>query len=496
MASHNENRLVESLKDGRNVWIDGQKVKDVSTHQAFVGTLQTLSELIQLLDAEEHREVAGFISPKTNEYVHKSFLIPENLDDLIGRKEAFALWSRKTYGVMSRLSDYANSLVTGYFIDREYFNQFDPTFSKKITAYYELARDERRIVTTAILDPQIDRSKSAEEQEPDSLLRIIKETNEGVIVRGAKMIATGAPYAHDVIVTSPHKLSAEQTAYANMFIVPLNLPGLQIVCRESFASQDTEKHKLSARFDEMDAVLIFDDVLIPWERVLIKGSVEGVYQAHQHQQLNSLAHHQTVVRLLTKLQFIAGVTTAISQSIGADHFLHVQEKLGELYTQIDSIEALLITAEIQGGVNDKGIFMPERIPLQTARNLGTLYYPRAVEILKQIGAGGFIQLPSTAIEESNELTPLLKKYYKGANVDAVTKSNLFQIGWELVGSTLGSRHDLYERFYTGDPIRTFALQYDTYDKKILQKKLHAFMNALQEKENSDEQYDALFSTVK
>ena len=104
---------------------------------------------------------------------------------------------------MSRLSDYANSLITGYYLDRQQFAQYDGGFVEKITKYYELARDERRIVTTAILDPQIDRSKPAEEQDEDALLRIIRETKEGVVVRGAKMIATGAPYAHDVIVTSP-----------------------------------------------------------------------------------------------------------------------------------------------------------------------------------------------------------------------------------------------------------------------------------------------------
>lgn len=111
--------------------------------------------------------------------------------------------------------------------------------------------------------------------------------------------------------------------------------------------------------------------------------------------------------------------------------------------------------------------MPARVPLITARNLGTRYYPRAIEILKQIGAGGFIQLPSTTVNDSNELTPFFEKYYRGAKVDAMTKTALFQVGWELVGSTLGARHDLYERFYTGDPIRTFAFQYDTYDKEPL-----------------------------
>lgn len=276
---------------------------------------------------------------------------------------------------------------------------------------------------------------------------------------------------------------------------PIESYGLQIVCRESFASKDQKKHPLSAQFDEMDAVLLFDDVLIPWERVLIRGSVEGVFEAQRHQQLNCLAHHQTVVRLLTKLQFVAGVATAIAQSIGVDQFLQVKEKLGELYTQIDSIEALLIASEIQGSLNEKGVYLPALVPLQTARNLGTRHYPRAIEILKQIGAGGFIQLPSTTIEDSNELIPLLEKYFRGANVDAVTKTSLFQVGWELIGSTLGSRHDLYERLYTGDPIRTFAMQYETYDKEPLKRRLHHFLEEVNGKGNRDDRKQSVSSTT-
>lgn len=497
MKTKKKSGFKESLNDGRSVWLNGKKIKDLANHPEFTGTLKTITSLWETLDSPDEQQKVGFISPRTNEYVHKAYLIPNNLKDLKSRRESFALWSRKTFGVMSRLSDYSSSLITGYFIDRDYFNQFDPGFSKKITAYYEQARDERRVITTAILDPQIDRSKPNDEhQDQDALLRVIQETEEGVIVRGAKMIATAAPYAHDVIVMPHQKLSPGKSEYANMFIVPLNLPGLQIVCRESFASQDQKKHPLSAQFDEMDAVLIFDDVLIPWERVLIRGSAEGVFEAQQHQQLNGLAHHQTVVRLLTKLQFVAGVTTAIAQSIGADHFLHVQEKLGELYTQIDSIEALLIASEVQGSLNDKKVYMPARVPLITARNLGTRYYPRAIEILKQIGAGGFIQLPSTTVNDSNELTPFFEKYYRGAKVDAMTKTALFQVGWELVGSTLGARHDLYERFYTGDPIRTFAFQYDTYDKEPLKQKLALFWEELHGKEKLDEQNNPVPSTTR
>ncbi|MFE5431065.1 4-hydroxyphenylacetate 3-hydroxylase family protein [Peribacillus simplex] len=494
MKVNKRRRLAESLKDGRTVWLDGKKIDDLYAHHAFTGTLDTLTHLLDMLDSPEEQKIVGYESPKTKEFVHKSFLIPKDMEELIERRKAFELWSRKTYGVMSRLSDYANSMVTGYYIDRDFFNQYDSGFSKKITEYYEQARDERRIVIQAILDPQIDRSKPGDEQE-DALLKVIKETEEGIVVRGAKMIATASPYAHDVIIMPHQKLTPDKTEQANMCIIPLNLPGLQIVCRESFASKDQKKHPLSAQFDEMDAVLLFDDVLIPWERVLIRGSVEGVFEAQRHQQLNCLAHHQTVVRLLTKLQFVAGVATAIAQSIGVDQFLQVKEKLGELYTQIDSIEALLIASEIQGSLNEKGVYLPALVPLQTARNLGTRHYPRAIEILKQIGAGGFIQLPSTTIEDSNELIPLLEKYFRGANVDAVTKTSLFQVGWELIGSTLGSRHDLYERLYTGDPIRTFAMQYETYDKEPLKRRLHHFLEEVNGKGNRDDRKQSVSSTT-
>ncbi|WP_413377812.1 4-hydroxyphenylacetate 3-hydroxylase family protein [Alkalihalobacillus sp. 1P02AB] len=478
-----KNRYLKSLKDGRNVWLNGERIPDITEHQDFKGVLTTIAKLTEMLDKPNEQKFLGFKSPKTNEYVHKAFLIPSSYEDLLERRNAFAHWSQKTFGVMSRLSDYANSLITGYFIDRKEFTEYDPTFEEKITSFYEQARDERRIVTTAILDPQIDRSKSSEALGEDGLLRVIGETEKGVIVRGAKMIATAAPYAHDVLVMPHQKLPEEKSDYANMFIIPLNLPGLQMVCRESFSSLDQEKHRLSAQFDEMDSVLIFDDVCIPWERVLIRGSVEGAFQAQKHQQLNRLAHHQTVVRLLTKLQFVTGVATAIAQSIGAEHFLHVQEKLGELYIQVASIEALLIRSETEGALNEKGVYMPESVSLQVARNLGTKYYPRAIEVLKEIGAGGFIQLPSATIKPNDELYPLFEKYYRGAKVDAETKTALFQLGWELIGSTLGSRHDLYERFYTGDPIRTFALLYDTYEKGPFKQKLAYFWNEIAEKED-------------
>ncbi len=467
---------VESLQDGRLIWLDGKKLNNFEEHVAFKGTLKTIDILLK--DIDENKKV-GFWDELVHQNIHRAFFIPRTKEDLVRRREAFESWSTKTYGVMSRLSDYAYSLITGYYIDRHEFNQYDPLFSSKIEKYFDLVRKERRLITTAIADPQIDRSKPLEKRDEDALLRVIKETDEGVIVRGAKMIATGAPYVHDVIVNTPFGDDSKENQYANFFIVPLNAKGLHIICRESYAQADEKKYPISSRFDEMDAVLIFDDVLIPWDRVFIRGSAKGAVKAHQHQQFNSLAHHQTVVRLLTKLRFVAGVATAIAQSIGADFHLHVQEKLGELYTQIDSIEGLIISAESNGYLHENGVFYPDSIPLQVARNLGATYYSEALNIVKQIGAGGFTQLPSEMIENFDKtLHPLLEKYYKGAKVDAKVKTALFRIGWELVGSTLGARHDLYERYYTGDPVRIKALFFEQYDKRKLEQRLSHYIEKL------------------
>ncbi|WP_126424858.1 4-hydroxyphenylacetate 3-hydroxylase family protein [Brevibacillus marinus] len=476
MSKTHGERLADSLRDGRTVWLEGERV-DVTRHPAFKGTLQTLRGLFDMLSREEARERVGFVSPRTGEYVHRAFLVPHSAEDLQSRREAFACWARETYGMMSRLSEYARSLVTGWYASRESFRRFDPHFPDKMSRYFESARDEDRIVTTAILDPQIDRRQTVgDSPDPEQFLRVVRRTEDGIVVRGAKMIATGAPYAHDVIVTPHQRLNGDDPVYAHMLIVPLNSPGLHMICRESFASPDPARHPLSARFEEMDAVLVFDDVLVPWERVFLLGQAEGVWFAHTHQPFNQLANHQTVVRLLAKLEFVTGVTVAVARTIGVDGFLHVQEKLGELITQVETIRGLLLAAEGNAEKNEAGVLVPAKVPLQTARNLGLHYYPRAMDILQQIAAGGLIQVPSTPVEQAGEIKPFLERYYRGVDVSAEDRVRLFWLAWDLVGSALGSRHELYERFYTGDPVRMYAWQYQQYDAEPIRARVREFLH--------------------
>ena len=471
MATDRGQRFLDSLNDGRTVWLDGEIVTDVSQHPAFQGTLYTISKLLASLDVEGIQQQIGFQSPSTGRYVHNAFLVPRTREDLERRTAAFTYWAEETHGVMSRLSDYARSMVTGWYAVRDAFQPFDPHFGEKIRRYYETARDNDLFLTTALLDPQINRAKRIDEQNPDAVLRIIAENSEGVIVRGAKMIATAAPYTHDFLIFPFHHVDLAHPEYAHALIVPANLSGLHIVCRESFASEDGEQHPLSSQYDEMDAVLIFDDVLVPWERVLLKGDPEAVWRLRMNTSANALAFHQTVVRAFVKLKFVTGVAFAIAEAIGVDGFLHVQEKLGELLTQVESLHALVIASEANSTADEFGNQIPAMEFLETARNLNSRYYPRAIEILQQIGAGGFMQVPSRFESFQGPTARLIDKYFSGAGVPADAKIKLFRLAWDLVGSQLGSRHQLYERYYAGDPVRMFANQYLHADRALYTKRV-------------------------
>jgi 4-hydroxyphenylacetate 3-monooxygenase len=467
MVSRGE-QFTNSLADGRHVWLEGKKVEHIDSHPAFQGTLSTIKRLFNMLDEPGIQEQIGFVPPGKDRHAHASFLVPYSQEDLAKRSFSFTHWSQETHGMMSRLSDYGRSMITGWYAAREQVGKLDAHFASKITAYYEEARDQDRFLTTAILDPQIDRSEGLEDSRiAERFLHIVSENSEGIVVRGAKMIATGAPYTHDFIIFSFLNFKDKDRDHAHVLLVPGGSPGLHIVCRESFADTREQNHILSARYDEMDAVLFFDDVFIPWERVLLHGDTEAVLALRSNRMANGLAFHQTVVRYVSKLEFVAGVTFAVAESIGVNGYLHVQEKLGELLTQIDTMKALVIASETMAKPDATGVLVPELSYIETARNLGTKMYPRAIEILQQVGGGGFVQAPSGLEDFYGPISNLMHLYFEGASVSAEKKVQLFKLAWDLVGSPLGSRHELYERFYAGDPVRGYANQYVRSNKEAL-----------------------------
>ncbi|HDR7686736.1 4-hydroxyphenylacetate 3-hydroxylase family protein [Bacillus toyonensis] len=476
---HNlKDSYIKSLQDGRNVWLYGKKV-DVTTDKHFAGTLSTISNLFSLFDDPVRRDSVGYVSPKTKDFVHTAFLVPNSYNELLMRRSAFETWSYATDGVMSRLSDYARSRLTGWYVSRDFYKKFDAQFPDKITSYYEEARDKHLFLSVVQRDPQINRSTESMLNADDlGLLRVTKKTSDGIYLNGAKMIGTASPYSNDLLIYPLTKLTDAQKDLAHFLIVAANSPGLHMICREPFANthSNTVDSPISSQYDEMDALLIFDNVFVPWERVLLCNNPEALWTLKSDIASSSLAYHQEIVRLVVKLEFITAIACEIAEAIGTTTYLHVQEKLGELIMQIETIRALLIAAEVEGTIYENQTYLPNFKYIETARNLGSKYYPRAIKILQLIGAGGFIQLPSSMQDFQSPISDLLKKHFKGTNIDAKQRTKLFKLAWDIVGSPLASRHELYERFYAGDPIRNTAIQYINYDKNHFKKMLNKYLS--------------------
>lgn len=454
------------LLNSGNIWLNGNLVQNISNHPAFAGTIESIASLLDLQEHPDTRDALTFeFSP--GKRANTAFLIPETKDDVFRRSHAFRIWSGATFGVMSRVAGFYRSQLLGWYVHRNLIEEEVPGYSDKIKHYFEWVRENDLLITAAGHDPQVDRSKNADEFEDlYTAARIVKETEEGIIVRGAKMIATGAPYMDEIIISS-HKIRNEkERGYGAMFAIAVNTPNVHLICRESFASDNKQDHPLSSRYDEMDAVIVFDDALIPWERVFIQDDAEALWKVRSDAFVTAVSMHENIVRLVSKLEFVAAIGNGLADSIGITNYQHVQAKLAELFLQVETINTLLLSAEHSSTYYD-GVWAPAMDPMTTAKNLGMKFYPRAIEILQQLSGAGMLQTPSSLFDFHSEIREFVQKYYRGADRNAEDRIKLLKLSWDLVGSPLGSRHELYERFYAGDSIRAFASQYLQYDKTDL-----------------------------
>jgi 4-hydroxyphenylacetate 3-monooxygenase oxygenase component len=442
-------------------------VDDVTMHPNLKNSVKTIASLYDLQHQEELKSMMTYTSPLSGEPVGLSFLPPQSYEDLVARRKMMQVWANATFGLMGRSPDFLNVTVTAFYEARDFFASFDPKYADNITNYYEYVRENDLFLTHALIDPQVDRSKPASQQDdPYTCLGIVRETSEGVIVRGAKMLATLAPITDELIVYNIWKLSEGEEKYALAFAIPVSTPGLTFLCREPLdLGRSQYDHPLGSRFEEMDAVCIFDDVLIPWDRVFMAGNLEMNNRFYTESNLRNHSGQQTAVRAVAKAEFAAAVAMSMAETIGIQQFLHVQEKLGEMIGYIELINGALLASEIQYEKTSFHTVMPAFNPLQAIRTQFPKMYVRMIEIIQLLGAGGLMASPTQSDIESEQIGGLIAKYYKGAHVAAKDRIQLFKLAWDLTGDGFGQRTLLYERYYAGDPIKVTAGHYLGYSRK-------------------------------
>lgn len=462
---------LESIDDGREIWIYGERVKNVTTHPAFRNPARTVARLYDALH-DPARKAALTVATDTGNggFTHPFFKVPRSRDDLVAARGAIAEWARMTYGWMGRAPDYKASFMGTLGFNPEYF----APYQENAIRWYRRTQERCLFLNHALVNPPIDRNRPLEEVK-DVYVSVQKETDAGVIVSGAKVVATGSALTNYNFLGQYSPLPIKDERLALSAVVPMGSPGVKLICRPSYSYQaevmgSPFDYPLSSRFDENDAILVLDNVLIPWENVLICRDCEraGQFLAASGW-VNRYAFHGCT-RLAVKLDFISGVLIKALEMTGTKDFRGVQVALGEALSWRHLFWALSDAMTYNPDSGPNGALQPNLTAALSYRVISTLAYPRIKEIIENNVASGLIYVNSHAVDfKTPELRPYLDRYVRGSgDADSVERVKVMKLLWDAVGTEFGARHELYERNYGGN-----------YENIRLENTLHARASGLE-----------------
>ena len=463
MPARHGYEYIAGLTGDREVWLGGERVDDVTAHPGLKRGIGTLAGLYDLQWDPQHHGRMTYPSPTTGDPVGLSFIQPRSREEIAARSAMMKAWAEATFGFMGRSPDFLNVAIAAFAANHQFFSELEPQFGDNIVRYYEHIRENDLCLTHTLINMRVDRSRDGSLDEEDVALRKVGQNSDGIVVRGARMLATLAPASDDIAVYPYAPLPEGDDAYALAFSIPCSTPGLKFICRDSFDHGDSGfDASISSRFEEMDAVAIFDDVLVPWERVFSQGNAKHYNAIRVRTGFGAHVGLHIALKGLAKSEFVLGVAQLMTEALGSRKSLHVQERMGELVTYAETIRACIAASEACAAPGLAGIWYPSAEPLACVRTLFPKWYPRMIELLQLLGSGSFMMTPREA-DLSSPIGPLIDRYYKGAGVTAKERIRLFRLAWDLVGSAMGSRQELYERYFSRDPMRNLANRYLDYD---------------------------------
>lgn len=433
----------------REIWVDGERVADVTAHPKLRGGAQSLAAMFD----RQHAFAAEclYTDPASGQPTNVSHMIPRSKDELRRRHAGLVRLSEGSMGIMGRTPDYMNMKFSAFASAPGVWAGADGRNARgaaNLVAFQRRLADADISLTHTIIQPTTDKRTDAKILGNKVTIRKVGETAEGIVVRGARVLATLAPYADEQTVYPGQPIPAGATEYALAFAIPLDTPGLKFLCRDSVAAPgaDPFDKPLSSRFDEQDAFCIFDDVVVPWERVFIDGDVE-IYNSMRATGYAINMTTQSTVRALTKLEFAYGLATRMAELIG-DHSPTTTEMLGELacYVRLTA-NALELSLE-KAWERQDGVWFPDGAVLEPMRAMLAVWMPRVAEIITLIGSHNLLTTPSRAQFDDAALRPLIDEMLGGADgAAAEARAAVYRLAWDFAGSALAGRGFLYERFY-------------------------------------------------
>jgi len=445
---------IESLRDGRVIYIGNERVDDVTSHPAFRNAAHTVAALYDMkADPARHAEMT-FEEDGGRHAIY--FLRAKSRDDLQRRMRGHRRIADFTHGMFGRSPDHVASFITGMAMKPDELKA-PCAHPGHLLAYYRYARDNDLYVVYAVLPPQAARNPEfyLRQNLPLPTLRVVREDDAGVVISGMKMLATGAVLANEIWIGNVLPLAPDQKSEAITCAVPCNAPGLQLWSRQPLEPGCTSEFDapLAYRYDETDSMLLCDEVKVPWERVFVHGDALLSRDVYIKTPSHCFGNHQSNVRYWSKMRLILGLCSKVANATGADQVPAVRETLGKM----SSYEAM-IAGMVNGQINafedwpGGGYVCFNRRMMYAALEWCTQNYSMFVDELRELCGGGVFQMPANvSVLQDPDLARGFLTYWQTPQCDAITRMKLFKLAWDLVGSEFAGRHQQYEKFYAGAP---------------------------------------------
>ncbi|MBM4439813.1 MAG: 4-hydroxyphenylacetate 3-hydroxylase [Candidatus Rokubacteria bacterium] len=453
------------LRDGRAIFLDGTRVDDVATHPAFAESVQRVAERYDA--AAQAPDVTTCVDPATGTRIGSMWLIPRSADDLERRRAVHRFWAEGSYGLMGRTPDHVASVLTAFAGWRQLFDRADRRFGDNVVRFYEKARAEDLYLAYAIVPPQIDRATPAHKHaEPFLHPGVVKETDAGIVIRGAHAIATSVTMADWLYVSYITPLAPGDTDYAISLVLPVNAPGLRLLPRRPYATLATSvyDYPLSSRYDEVDTTVVFDDVLVPWEHVFIYRNVELVTAQFHESPAHVTGNFQSLVRFGVKLELLAGLVAKLAAVQGSAGDPAVQATLGgEIAAYCAMFDALTQAAARNPSISE-GYARPHPQYIYAGMSLQRRFIVDMYRTVRELAGGAFQNMPSSeASFVSSATRGDTERYYQSAASGAHDRIKLLKLVWDFIGTEYGGRQLQYEMFYSAaQPVVNRRL-YRAYD---------------------------------
>lgn len=450
---------LEGLRDGRVVYIGGEKVDDVTTHPAFAESAKSMAALYDMKADPANRDVMSY--EEDGERFSMYYLRPKNKEDLRRRMRAHKRIADETCGLFGRSPDHVSSFVTGLAMKPDVFDKIGPGYGDNLLAHYDYMRRNDIYAAYAVLPPAGARNPEfyQKKEMPVPTLKVVDERDDGVVISGMKMLATGGVYADELWIGNLLPIADGREAEAITCAVPCGTPGLTLWSRKPFGRDLRNKfdYPLSAKYDESDAMVLCDNVFVPWEKVFVHDNAEMSRAIYVETPSHAMGNHQSNIRFWAKMQLLTGVLSRITQSSGNNQIPAVADQLGRM-AALEATLAGMIHGQIEAaedwpqkahGGADEYVTINRRY-MYAALNWCTENHSMIIEMLRELMGGGVFQMPADVSVMGNpELRTKFEQFWATPFAESFDRMKLYRLAWDLVGSEFAGRHTSYEKFYAG-----------------------------------------------